>query len=245
MDYLRVFPAMFLWIAGGSSALAHTIPLFVSVDATTMFTRLGTTQSVNLFNQLGNTYVADKHWDNKTTVMFGAGATTYQKKQLVFNTGLRYLATAGFLSNGNVWQLNSAQFNNLSYNYRVKSDLVFVENAISCAQYLIQPSFILGLGYALNTASAYQTTPLYSYAASALQTFTDKKTSALAYEIGAGLDYLLLKPAVIALAYRFMSAGKGDLGYSPLQNTAARFSTGNIYYHTISLGIRLYYDHTY
>ncbi|MCH9689295.1 MAG: hypothetical protein K0U24_03940 [Gammaproteobacteria bacterium] len=91
----------------------------------------------------------------------------------------------------------------------------------------------------------YQAAPLYNHATSALQTFTDKKTGQFAYEVGAGLDYFILKPAVIELAYRLIGAGKGYLGYSPLQNTTDRLSTGNIYYHTISLGIRLYYDHTY
>ncbi len=241
----RIWKAVFLWVISTQVVTAHTIPLFMSVDASTFFTKPGITQNINLFNNLGNTYVAAKHWDNKTTLLFGVGATTYQKNNIIFNTGLRYLATSDILLNGNVWQLNQAQFNNLSYNYRVKSDLLLVENAISYAQYVIQPSFILGLGYAKNTASAYQTSPIYNHAATANQAFTDKSTSQLAYEIGAGLDYYLLKPAVIELAYRFIGAGKGYLGYSPLQNTSNRFSTGNIYYQTISLGIRLYYDHTY
>ncbi|MDX2345439.1 MAG: hypothetical protein QNK11_00995 [Legionella sp.] len=242
----RMLATLVLFLGVAQAATAHTIPLFVSVDATTLFTRLGQTQSINLINNLGNTYVADKHWDNKTTVMFGAGATTYQKNNLIFNTGLRYLSTSNFLLNGNVWQMNSAAFNNLAYQYRVKSDLILVENAISYAKnLLLQPSFILGLGYASNTADSYQVSALYNHASEPLQTFSGKRSAQLAYEIGAGLDYFVLKPAVIELAYRFIGAGKGYLGYSPLQNTTARLSTGNIYYHTISLGIRLYYDHTY
>jgi hypothetical protein len=162
-----------------SSSNSALVPLFLSVDASTFFTRPGITQAVNLFNNIGNTYVAAKHWDNKTTLLFGVGATTYQKNHLIFNTGLRYLSTSDILLNGNIWQLNQTQFNNLSYNYRVKSDLLLVENAISWAKHIVQPSFILGFGYAENTASAYQGAPLYSHAATALQVFTDKKPHSL------------------------------------------------------------------
>ena len=245
MKYSRILSTAFLLTTVVQTAIATTVPLFVSVDATTFFTRPGQTQQVKLMNDLGNTYVPLRHWDNKTTVMFGAGATTYDKNNILFNTGIRYFSTSDLLLNGNIWQLNMPGFNNLSYDYRLKSDLILAENAISCARFILQPSFILGLGYASNATSQYQAKPLYSHAAPAPQVFTNKRTSQLAYEVGAGLDYLILKPAVIELAYRFIGAGKGYLGYSPIQNTTDRLSTGNIYYHTISLGVRLYYDHTY
>jgi hypothetical protein len=245
MNYAKISGLFFLCISCINTAIAHTVPLFISLDVTTVFTRPGETQQVNLFNQLGNTYVPNKDWQNKSTVLFGVGATTYTKNNVIFNTGVRYLSISNIFLQGNVWQLNSPDFNNLSYRYRVKSDLVLVENAISYAKSLIQPSLILGLGYAANTTSQYQTSALYNHSATALQVFTGKCVSQLAYEIGGGLDFLSLKPAVIELAYRFMAAGKGALGYSPLQNTSDNLSTGNLYYHTVSLGIRLYYDHTY
>ncbi len=245
MKYFRILFAVSLSIILNQTAMATTVPLFVSVDATTFFTRLGTTEQVNLMGNLGNTYVPSKHWDNKTTVMFGAGATTYEKNNVLVNTGVRYFSTSDLLATGTVWQLNTPAFNNLTYSYRVKSDLILVEDAVSWSRFILQPNFIVGLGYANNTVSQYQEKPLYRHAAPGLQSFTNDSTSQLAYEVGVGLDYLILKPAVIELAYRFVGAGKGYLGYSPIQNTKDRLSTGNIYYHTISLGIRLYYDHTY
>lgn len=246
MKHFSFLPAIFsLWAAVIQPVTATTVPLFVSVDATTLFARLGITEQVNFMGNLANTYVPEKKWDNKTTVMFGVGATTYEKNKLLLNTGARYFSTTSFLFNGNVWQLSNPNFNNLSYRYRVKSDVILIENAISYTQHLIQPSFIVGLGYANNTASHYQVTPLYTHETPALQTFSSKSTSQFAYEVGVGLDYLLLKPAVLELAYRFVGAGKGYLGYSSIQNTTGRLSTGNINYQTISLGIRLYYDHTY
>ncbi len=246
MNYSRILSAVFLlWAAVIQTVTATTVPLFVSVDATTFFTRLGTTEQVNLMNGLGNTYVADKHWDNKTTVMFGAGAITYDRSNIIFNTGVRYFSTSNLLVEGNIWQLHMPEFNNLSYSYRVKSDLILAENAISYTKHMIQPNFILGLGYASNKAGDFRPSPLYSHAAPALKVFTSERTAQFAYEVGAGIDYALLKPAVIELAYRFIGAGKGYLGYSAIQNTEERLSTGNIYYQTISLGIRLYYDHTY
>ncbi len=245
MIKLRCFALIVLFASCAQSVLATTVPLFVSVDATTFFTQLGRTEQVNFFNGFGNTYVPSRHWDNKTTVMFGVGATTYDKNHIQFNTGVRYFSTTNMRVGGTVWQFNMPGFNNLAYNYRVKSDLVWAENAISYTRSILQPNILVGLGYASNRASQYQVTPLYSHTATPLQTFTDKTTSQLMYEVGAGIDWLVLKPAVIELAYRFIGAGKAYLGYSPIQTTTDRLSTGNIYYQTISLGIRLYYDHTY
>ncbi|MDF1678797.1 MAG: hypothetical protein P1U32_08910 [Legionellaceae bacterium] len=245
MKKVRYFILIALFTSCVQSVLATTVPLFVSVDATTLFTQIGRTEQVNLLNGFGNTYVPLKHWDNKTTVMFGVGATTYNKNHIQFNTGARYFSTTHMRVGGTVSSLNMPAFNNLAYNYRVKSDLVWAENAVSYTRAIVQPNIIVGLGYASNRASQYQVPPLYSQAAASVQTFTDNTTSQLMYEVGAGIDWLVLKPAVIELAYRFIGAGKAYLGYSPTQTTTDRLSTGDIYYQTISLGIRLYYDHTY
>ncbi|MCH9689294.1 MAG: hypothetical protein K0U24_03945 [Gammaproteobacteria bacterium] len=86
------------------------MPLFLSVDATNFVTKIGETQSVNLINTIGNTYVPNKHWEDKTSVLFGVGATTYQNNNMIFNTGLRYLNMSNMLSNGNVWQLNTEDY---------------------------------------------------------------------------------------------------------------------------------------
>jgi hypothetical protein len=222
---------------------AGTLPIFASVDAATFYTRLGITQHLNLFDNLGNTYLASKRWDNNTTFLVGVGARTYQSTHVHVDTSIRYLPTPYTELTGQIWQLNTSAFHNLSYAYQSKSDVLLLENAIALTRTIIQPSLIFGIGRAVNTSRDYQSIPLNNQAAPALGLFKAAKTTQLAYEVGAALDYPC-QQTVIELAYRFMNAGQGYLGVAPQQNTADTLSTGQIQYHILSLGVRLYYDHT-
>lgn len=220
---------------------AKPIPIFASLDLSQVFTAPGATQQVTLFNDLGNTYVADNNVHNILSFMVGVGATTFQTKHIKFDDSIRFMPIGSVPVSGYVWELYTPAFTNLAYKYRLKSDILLFENAVSWTSSPLRPSFILGVGRATNRVSYYEEYALNNYTIILSEKFKNSKSTELAYEIGVGLDYPI-KKAVIELAYRFVNVGQASLGLSPSQNSTDRLSTGQINYHTINLGARFYYD---
>jgi opacity protein-like surface antigen len=240
--FVKLLLAILLQTLLVNTSYTKVLPIFLSLDAAQIYTAPGANQELNIFSNLGNTYVAAQNLESILAVMVGLGATTYQQKNVLFNTSLRYLPINNIPVSGKIWELNSPLFENLAYTYRVRSEILLLENAFTWSHYSVQPSLILGLGRVVNRVSKYKEYPLSDTAAVSLNSFTDAKTIQLGYEVGAGLDYPI-KNAVIELAYRFIGAGVARFGQSKQQTTTDRLSTGQIQYHTISLGMRFYYDY--
>ena len=79
--------------------------------------------------------------------------------------------------------------------------------------------------------------PLNNHSFSSLDHFRNNSLIQFAYELGAVLDYPV-KDVVFEIAYRYLNTGHGELGLSSLQNTTQHLTTGSLYYHAISLGVR-------
>lgn len=237
------FTVFFTSVALGSAnvSLSKPIPIFVSLDLSQVFTAPGATQQVTLFNDLGNTYVADNNVRNILSFMAGVGATTLQTQYLKIDDSIRFMPIGNVPVSGYVWELYTPLFSNMAYKYRLKSDILLFENAVSWTSLPLRPSFILGIGRAVNRVSYYEEYPLNNYTIILSEKFRNNKSTEFAYEIGAGFDYPI-KTAVIELAYRFVNVGQASLGLSPSQNSTNRLFTGQINYHTINLGARFYYD---
>lgn len=241
MDYKRILFALCLCFLFAQASAEKPLPVFASIDVAVLFSNLGTTENVNLLGSVGNTYVAIKNQKSAATAIFGLGVRTYNTNPFMFNTSVRYIPIPKTELQGNVWQLKSPQLNNLAYKYNLQSDVFFAENIASWTRYAIQPGLILGLGGARHKAGYYQESVLNNRAANALSIFGHATRTQLAYEVGAALDYPC-KHTVFELAYRLMDLGQGQLGYSSLQNTQDRLSTGPVRYQSLSFGGRLYYD---
>ncbi len=227
---------IFLGMTLQSIALASTMA-FISVDEAVFFSAPAYTQSLNLINTLGNTYLANPQWHQDDSVMLGLGLQTYQRSDLNVNTSVRYIPRVSMQSQGEVLQFRSPQMNNLGYSYDVTSQLLLVDNMLTWTKYRFQPGLIIGIGRSSNNAGNYHEVPLENHAASGLNLFTDNRRVQLAFELGAALDYTF-KDVIIECAYRYIDAGQGQLGLSPDQNTFEHLSTGPLHYHMISLGVR-------
>lgn len=219
---------------------ASAVQPFLSVDAATLWANPAYSQRLNLYNTLGNTYIANKPWRNNNTLILGLGLRTLHRDPVQLNTSLRFLPMTGMPLSGEVMQLHSPQFRNLAYHYDVHSTVLLVDNILTWNKHRLQPGLIAGLGGASNTAGNYQEVPLNNHAASALDNFKSGHRTQWAYELGAVLDYAF-KDVVFECAYRFIDAGRGQLGLNPLQSTSERLSTGPLHYQTLSLGVRFYH----
>lgn len=222
---------------------ATTSPtVFVSIDTARLFTHPGITQDINFNNDIGNTYVNKTNQLHNNTISLGVGLRPYKNEQLQISTGLRFVPVSPLLLQGQIWQLKSPLFDDLGYSFQVKSNVLLVENIISWTRHYLQPGVILGLGMSTNTTGGFSEIPLTDSAATSLQTVNGARSTQLAYELGAALDYTIDSGAVIALAYRYINAGSGHFQPFSLQNSADRLLTGTLKYHLVSIGIRAYYE---
>lgn len=234
--------ALFTLVMKMPVVFATTWPaVFVSIDPALLFTNPGITQEINLYNGIGNTYIDQTKGIQSSTVSLGIGIRSYQSEQLQVNTSWRYVPVPSLPLQGQIWQLKSPLFNDLAYSFKVKSNLLLVDNIISWTRHRLQPGVILGLGMSTNTTGGYHEIPLTDSAAPSLQVVNGARTAQIAYELGAVLDYSMDR-AVIELAYRYVNAGTGYLQPSQLQNTMDRLSTGQLNYRLVSIGIRAYYE---
>lgn len=233
------FTTLLFFLSFTTSATA-TRALYLSIDPAIVVTRPGLTQHINLYNNIGNTYVDRHQWQDEATLILGIGGRVFQSEHLEINTGFRFIPIDDLPLEGQIWQLDSPLFNNLDYSYQVKSNLFFFDNIISWTHYHFQPGVILGFGISTNTTSSFQEIPTSDTTIPSLQSANGKKTTQFAYELGAVLDYSM-QEVVFELAYRYMNAGRGYLQPFSLQNTQEQLSTGMLHYHVISIGIRAYY----
>lgn len=233
------FTTSFLFVLSTTSASA-TRALYLSIDPAIVTAQPGVTQHINLYNDIGNTYVDSNRWRNESSLILGVGGRVFQNEHLEINTGFRFIPINDLPLEGQIWQLDSPLFNNLDYSYQVSSNLFLVDNIISWTHYHLQPGVILGLGISTNTTSSFREIPTSDTAMPSLQSTGGEKTNQLAYELGAVLDYSM-QEVIFELAYRYMNGGRGYLQPFSLQNTKDQLSTGMLHYQVISLGIRAYY----
>lgn len=224
-----------------NNAIATTTAL-INADAVMLFANPTHTQNINLLNTLGDTYIGVQKWQHNESVMLGLGLRSYQSRVIHVNTSIQYLPNINTTAQGDILQLHSPRFHNLTYTYDISSRFLFIDNAVIWTVHRLQPGFIIGIGGASNTAQNYNETALNNHTIAALSHFSNNTQTQFAYELGAVLDYPL-KNIIIQCAYRYMNAGQGQLGLSPLQNTAEHLSTGVLHYHAISLGVR--FEHNF
>lgn len=225
-----------------STAFAIYRPeIFFSIDPAFIFVRPGMTQDLKLVDNIGNTYVNKSHLQQQGSVIIGLGLRAYKNQFFQLSSSLRYLPIGETSLKGDIWQLNSPLFNDLAYQFKVKSSLWLWDNIFSFSRYPIQPGIILGLGSARNTTSQMKEIPLAVSTSPSLQNVPGTTQQQFTYEVGGVIDYAI-ETVNIELAYRYINAGNGVLLPFPLQNTQDQLSTGALQYQILSLGIRGYYD---
>lgn len=238
--YLIFVFAFFSGIRLSSATTLLSPDIFISLDGAWLFSQPGQTQQINLFDELGNTYLAFPDTLNNNTLLVGLGVRLYQNEWMQSNLSLRYLPMTGMTVQGEVWQLNSPEFNNFNYDYTIQSDILLIENTMTWSRHRVQPGIILGVGNATNTTSAYHEVPTQNHSINLSEGFPGETSNQFTYEVGAVLDYTFPR-MTLECAYRYIHAGSGHLGLSPTQDTTETLSTGPLQYHAVTLGVRIYY----
>lgn len=222
-------------------SLATITSPYINLNIATAYKSPGITQRLNLIGNLGNTYVANNEWENKLAAVIGVGAKVYQQPKFKLNASINYIPVVDLTQNGVIWQLHSQRFANSSYSYRVSSNLLLAEGELFATHFALQPSFIFGLGPALNRVNSYHEYPRNHLTSIQTNKFGSASNTQFSYEFGAGLNYPVSN-AIFSIAYRYLNAGSINFERFGGQQTTGHFSAGQLEYHILSLGVKLQND---
>ena len=224
-----------------NTSLAAITSPYINLNIASAYKSKAPTQRLNLLGNLGNTYVANSGFENKLAAVIGVGANIYQQQKFKLNAGINYIPIVDLSQSGVIWQLHSPRFANSNYSYRVSSNLLLAEGELFATHFILQPSFIFGLGPALNRVNSYQEYPRNPLSSIQNNKFGSASNTQFSYEFGGGLNYPVSN-AIFSLAYRYINAG--SISFEPFggQQTTARFSAGQLEYHILSLGVKLQHD---
>ncbi len=231
-----------LFVCGLTAASTHIAASptpHLTAQAGINVSTIGETQQVALFNTLSNTYEPDRVQDSSAVALLGAGLTFFQNAPIAISSNITYVLLSRQTLNGEIWRLQNPNFNNLNYKFNLQSHVWLFDNYFRLTKYKLQPNFIAGVGFAENKSSHYVATSKTQTSQPMLQPFADSTRTPFAYELGFGVSRALKRVNVI-IAYRYISAGKGQLGLTPVQNTTDHLSTGHINDNILTLGLEFH-----
>ncbi|MFJ1269328.1 hypothetical protein ACD661_12240 [Legionella lytica] len=131
--------------------------------------------------------------------------------------------------------INAGLFDTLRYGFQAKSDALMLEAKALYSRYALKPYVLVGIGSSWNKLSAYHEKPSDpSLSASPIVPFSDRTTQTFAYELGAGLQYLLWDDQRrhiqyhASAGYQYFSMDRGALGRSLAQTSFAHLKVKNL-----------------
>ena len=128
--------------------------------------------------------------------------------------GIPYQVTGNFLQGADAQSSDTYQ-----YQYKVSSKQLMAEAKLfyTYKKYW-NPYLFLGVGEAFNAAYGYMTTvpPFLTFT----REYQDKRINAFSYALGVGLDINLSRRVRFGFGYRYVNAGKSQLGPATIDGTS-------------------------
>lgn len=201
----------------------------------------------------GSNYAAPENVDLYTT---NVGSTPpllgaligyrWQRDETLFPAtllALRYQHLFSQNIKGQILQYSLPEFTNYNYTWDLNTNVVSLYSKIDIAQYKrFMPYFALGLGAAINNATAYQETALSGVTPRISPAFASKTQTQFAYNVGAGVDFLLTPKWIISLGYDYQSFGDLSSGAGQSTWAATQLSLGRVATNTATIGISYLID---
>lgn len=227
-----------------STAALPSVAIFLNTGANV--SQLHNTVSVMMNDTLANTYHFQEQ--QRWGVIAGGGIAW------LFHPNNHFQILVGpaayFLDFDNVRGVESpfsnvGSFDTLNYQFFVNSTALFLESRFISTVSSWQPVIAFGVGNAWNYLFRYSEVPTdpNGGASSATSVFVDKTQSAVAYEIGLGVQHQLFADKKrniiyqVGLNYRYFNLGAGKLGSSSLQTTKQALSLSPLQSQTILLAL--------
>lgn len=182
------------------------------------------------FGSYPNSYIGRNHYDTEIDTGLFIGAETVFQQNWAWQIGANYFANHAFSEHGNVYEFADPEFNNLTYQYKIRSQRISIATQISRAYcYIWHPYISASIGEAFNKAYSYKEYPVTSTDVPMIQPFANHSTQSFTYSAGFGVEVNVLEHLRLGVGYRFADLGNARLGVSPLQSDANTISNPHLY----------------
>jgi hypothetical protein len=221
------------------SSLGNTNQISFFVSGGPNFSTLKNNHLVEINEVITNAYQTQAQTN---TQGFGAVGVSHTFENLVYPSYQLSLGLAGYFFQLGYVQgteypfINAGLFDTLHYSFQAKSNALMVEAKALYLHYALKPYALVGIGSSWNKFFAYHekpSDPLLS--ASPMMPFIDHTKQIFAYELGAGLQYLLWDDQRrhvqyhASTGYQYFNLDKGALDRSLAQTSPERLKVKNLY----------------
>jgi len=178
-----------------------------------------------------NRYDTDKNFQANLLAELGVGYTWENLFHYPLNIGINvsgYYVNFNDINGTEFPMVNLGNFDTLQYQFSAQSFAAMLESHFYFTRYTWQPFIFVGIGVSWNHLYDYDETPTNprDSAASLPVGFESNTETSFAYEGGIGIQRLFFEDKknniqwLLALDYRYMNLGKGELGLIPTQTSS-------------------------
>lgn len=200
-----------------------------SVSAGPVWVRGGETQTFYLAPEIEKTYAARKSTNTLASGELFVGLQKSLSSQWLGQFGLAVATTGNAKLQGIIWDDSDPQFDNYSYQYKVRNTRVAVKGKLLLDKgYWFMPWVSASLGVGFNRAHDFTNTPVI-FEALPNANFTDHTKTALTYTLGAGVQKALNDHWQIGVGYEFADWGKSELGSAFGQTMNSGLALNHLY----------------
>lgn len=189
----------------------------------------GNTQTFYLTPEIEKTYAANhlSHALVDGEIFFGIQKPLREK--LEGQLGLAVATTGNASLSGQIWDDADPEFNNYTYNYRVKhTHLALKGKLLSGPGYIVTPWVSGSLGIGFNRAHKFSNTPTISEVV-AMPDFASNTTTAFTYTLGVGVQRQINPHWQVGIGYEFADWGKSQLSRALQQTLNNGLSLSHLY----------------
>jgi opacity protein-like surface antigen len=143
---------------------------------------------------------------------------------------LRYEHVFNPTMTGMVTQYSDPEFRNYAYSWEISTDVVSLYSKFDFMKFKHLMLYIdLGIGLSFNQSHAYNETALPNIIARINPNYASSTNTQFAYNVGAGLDYILMQNFLISAGYSYQSFGNFSSGFGQGPNWEnAQLKSGKI-----------------
>lgn len=200
-----------------------------SVSAGPVWVRDSDTQTFYLTPEIEKTYAASKSTQDLAAGELFLGMQKALSSQWLGQLGLAVAAMDTTRLQGEIWDDADPEFNNLSYQYKVRTSRIALKGKLVLDKgYWLMPWVAGSLGVGFNRAYDFTNTPLI-FEALPNSNFSNQRTTAFTYTLGAGVQKALNQHWQIGVGYEFADWGKSGLGRAPGQTMNSGLKLNHLY----------------
>jgi opacity protein-like surface antigen len=200
-----------------------------SLSAGPVWANAGKTQTFYLAPEIEKTYSARKSTNALAAGELFVGIQKSLSNQWLGQLGLAVATTSNAKLQGEIWDDADSQFNNYSYQYKVRNTRVAVKGKLLLDNgYWVMPWVSASAGIGFNRAHDFTNTPLI-FEALPNSNFSSNTKTAFTYTLSAGVQKALNQNWQLGVGYEFADWGKSELNRASGQTLNSGLALDHLY----------------